>query len=211
MRPLVESPWRQRCWFFLAGMLFAMLCGILALHWMRIVPYTVFNEQPDYLKALKKLLGWLPWITVAMVFVLRLVKGPRIRAVSYLLGTATPIVVLGGWLILGDVVSDFMHRKAFDPEPWRSQMMVEHDEMWPPRLCMVDSLFASKILDGLSSAQVIELLGPPEEKGVPFGAVDCDIHYYLGPERGLFRIDSEWLFITFNKDGKVGRYWIYRD
>jgi hypothetical protein len=37
------------------------------------------------------------------------------------------------------------------------------------------------------------------------------MHYYLGPERGLFRIDSEWLFIDFDDQGVVERYSIYRD
>ena len=83
--------------------------------------------------------------------------------------------------------------------------------MWPPRLCMVDDLMSSGKLDGLTSQQVVELLGPPHDKSFPFGCTQCDIHYYLGPERGFIRIDSEWLFITFGKDGKVTRYWLYRD
>jgi outer membrane protein assembly factor BamE (lipoprotein component of BamABCDE complex) len=76
---------------------------------------------------------------------------------------------------------------------------------------MVDDLMSSGRLDGLSRDQVIALLGPPHLKDFPGEAWQCDIHYFLGPERGFFRIDSEWLFITFDKDEKVRRYWIYRD
>lgn len=59
--------------------------------------------------------------------------------------------------------------------------------------------------------QVVELLGMPVEENFPFGAEACDIPYPLGPERGVIRIDSEWLFITFGDDGTVSRYWLYRD
>ena len=83
--------------------------------------------------------------------------------------------------------------------------------MWPPRLCMVDDLLSSGRLDGLTRKQVVDLLGPPADQNFPAGAQSCDIHYYLGPERGFIRIDSEWLFITFGDDGKVNRYWLYRD
>ncbi len=51
----------------------------------------------------------------------------------------------------------------------------------------------------------------PVEENFPFGAEACDIPYPLGPERGVIRIDSEWLFITFGDDGTVSRYWLYRD
>jgi hypothetical protein len=89
--------------------------------------------------------------------------------------------------------------------------MIKHDTMWPPRLCMVDDLMVSGRLMGMSSNQVVELLGPPHDKSFPFGAVNCDIHYYLGPERGFIRIDSEWLFLKFGPDGKVNRQWLYTD
>lgn len=113
------------------------------------------------------------------------------------------------YFLFGDTISDFWHREKFDAELWRTSANINGE--WPPRLCMVDSLMKQKILDGLTKEKVIELLGEPASKGFPLGAIDCDIHYYLGPERGFMRIDSEWLFITFDTDGKVKRYWIYRD
>jgi hypothetical protein len=211
MKPIAQSPWKQRGLFFLVGALFAIVCGVIQYHWMDIVPYTAFDQQPDWLKGLKRVVGWLPWIAVAAVVVLRLVKGRGIRVVFYLLGTATPHVVLVGWLICGDSVENLWHSRRFDAELWRSQPRIECNNLWPPRLCMVDDLIASGRLKGLTSNQVVELLGPSHDKSFPFGAVGCDVHYYLGPERGLFRIDSEWLFVKFGKDGKVERYWLYRD
>ncbi len=51
----------------------------------------------------------------------------------------------------------------------------------------------------------------PGAEGLPFDASACDMHYYLGPERGFMRIDSEWLFIKLDSDGRVARQWLYRD
>lgn len=195
----------------MAGAAVAFLCGYVQLRWMDIVPYGAFDHQPDWLKSLKALVGWLPWVIVALVLVLRMMKGARIRAGSYLLGTLAVPVVLIGWLVFGDTVAEWMHRQSFDAAAWRNQESTEHDVMWPPRLCMVDDLMASGRLHGLTSNQVIELLGPPEPAGFPAGAAGSDIHYYLGPERGFFRIDSEWLFLKFGDDGKVSHQWLYRD
>lgn len=122
------------------------------------------------------------------------------------------LLAVFGWPFYGDVVVYYWHRKDFDAELWRSQKNISsEDTTWPPRLCMVDDLIKSGILDGLTKDRVIELLGSPLGKGFPLGARDCDIHYYLGLERGFLRIDSEWLFINFDEDDKVERYWIYRD
>ena len=52
---------------------------------------------------------------------------------------------------------------------------------------MVDSLVKSRRLDGLTRAQVILLLGKPPKTGY-FN--DWPLVYWLGYERGLFRLDS---------------------
>jgi hypothetical protein len=177
----------QRLLFFLGGLFFSVLCGAI-------------------------LSVWLPLVAVAVVLVLRILRGRHIRVGAYFLGTALPTVVLLGVFFFGDSVSDYQHRQSFNAELWRNQGQVEQEDiMWPPRLCMVDDLIASGTLDGLTQEEVVGLLGPPEDKSFPLGAVDCDLHYYLGPERGFIRIDSEWLFITFGEDGRVDRYWLYRD
>jgi hypothetical protein len=211
MRPLAESPWKQRGLYFLAGAVFAFICGFIQYKWMDVVPYTAFDQQPGWLKGLKRLVGWLPWIAFAIVLVFRFVKGRHVRAGFYFIGTSTPTVLLIGWLLFGVSVADLYHRQEFNAEVWQNQEKIEHDIMWPPRLCMVDHLMSSGQLDGLTSNHVIHLLGPPSDESFPYGAKSCDIHYYLGPERGFFRVDSEWLFITFGDDGKVDRYWLYRD
>lgn len=77
---------------------------------------------------------------------------------------------------------------------------------------MVDDLISSKRLDGLTSNEVLSLLGPPADKGFPYGATNCHVHWKLGPCRCfIMRIDSEWLFITFDQAGVVEKYWLYED
>ncbi|MHC4084142.1 MAG: hypothetical protein ACYSU3_01515 [Planctomycetota bacterium] len=118
-------------------------------------------------------------------------------------------VAIGRFLI-GDVAAYYWHRKDFNAELWRSQEEKVDNNMWPPRLCMVDDLIESGTLEGLRREEVINLLGTPHPKGFPGGAENCDIHYHLGPERGYLRVASEWLFIDFGEDDKVKRYWIGR-
>jgi len=69
---------------------------------------------------------------------------------------------------------------------------------------MVDDLLASGRLNGMTETQVFEFLGPPDGKRLGFS-------YYLGPERGFMRIDSETLIVEFSAKGTVSRARIYRD
>jgi hypothetical protein len=211
VKPLTESPWKQRFFFFIAGASFALICGFIHTIWMDIIPYTSYNQQPDILKRLREFVGWLPGIAIVVVFIFRLAKGRWVRVGAYFLGTVAPLVLLITWFCIGPSVSNLMHRQKFDAELWRNPDKIEQDIMWPPRLCMVDHLMSSGQLDGLTSDQVVQLLGHSHDKSFPFGAKSCDIHYYLGPDRGFWGMDSEWLFITFGKDGEVNRYWLYVD
>lgn len=108
------------------------------------------------------------------------------------------------WLICGNVIENFVHQHPFNTDLWKNQRRSEYNDAWPPRLCMVDDLLASGRLNGMTESQVIELLGPPDSKRL-------GLSYYLGPERGFIRIDSETLIVEFGADGKVVRPRIYRD
>ena len=104
MRPLADSPGKQRILFFLAGAGFAFVCGFIQYKWMDMVPYDAFDQQPGWVKGLQGLVGWLPWIAFLVVLVLRFVKGRRVRVVFYFLGTAIPTLLLIGWLFLSNSV-----------------------------------------------------------------------------------------------------------
>ena len=137
-------------------------------------------------------------------------KGCGSCLVASLIGSlllALPVL----WFIFGDLIADLAHRKKFDAVMWQRDDRGIQSPNWPPRLCMVDDLIRSDRLIDLTSNEVVNLLGPPHSKSFPAGAAQCDIHYYLGPERGFIRIDSEWLFLKLGPDGKVNRQWLYTD
>jgi len=67
------------------------------------------------------------------------------------------------------------------------------------------------ILPGNNKQEIENLLGPSLGTSY-FSSLNKDLIYYLGPERdGLFNIDSEWLLIWLDKDGKFERYMIAND
>src|SRR5207249_11294818 len=87
---------------------------------------------------------------------------------------------------------EYANRIPFDSASWQDEDQVYSDN--PVRLRMVDDLLKRYQLVGISKAKIDELLGPPT-KTEKFG--DYDYVYWLGPERGFIRIDSEWLGIKF--------------
>ena len=126
-------------------------------------------------------------------------------------GLAGYALLLSALLLLPARIEEWRHRQDFDARVWRSQVPSEHGPQWPPRLCMVDGLLASGRLNGTTSDQLVELLGPPTVRATAAGVTKPEISYYLGSERGNFGIDSETLCIRFGPDGKVERAWIHHD
>lgn len=63
------------------------------------------------------------------------------------------------------------------------------------RVNMVDDMLGKHDLIGRSKEQVIELLGNKTENA--YFKESNNLVYYMGDERGLISIDSEWLVITF--------------
>jgi hypothetical protein len=129
----------------------------------------------------------------------------RVAAIAVAAALASLPVLFVGWLLLGDRIDDWIHRRPFDASVWKNQRRSPHDSRWPPRLCMVDDLLSSGRLHGMTKTQVTELLGPPDSTGF-FG-----FSYYLGPERGFIGIDSETLIIGFDADEKLSVSQIHRD
>jgi hypothetical protein len=73
---------------------------------------------------------------------------------------------------------------------------------------MIDNLIESRILDGMTKAEALNLLGEADNPGY---FKDWDLVYWLGPERGPISIDSEWLVIRFNNEQKVSEYKVVED
>jgi len=113
------------------------------------------------------------------------------------------VVALGAIAVAYGFWTGYLPIRAFDAVAWRGVQRSDNET----RLQMVDSLIRSGKLHGLTRPQVLGLLGP-----------DCNCDYFddwdlvwLGPERGLVRIDSEWLVIRFGRDGRVSDFQLRRD
>lgn len=95
----------------------------------------------------------------------------------------------------------------FDSARWKARAL-DGDLQWPTRLRMIDDLLRRQRLVGADRATVERLLGPPDD--TPYFK-DWSMVYWLGPERGHIRIDSEWLVIRLDDKGVVSEAKIARD
>ncbi len=97
-------------------------------------------------------------------------------------------------------------RLPFEQAAWKANP--DSLEMDPVRLPMVDDLLAHHNFVGMSRAEIDDLLGAP----APTDKFrDWDLVYWLGPERGSIRIDSEWLVFKFDKENRVSAYRLVSD
>ena len=110
----------------------------------------------------------------------------RIKRQNY---TAFAIVVLlVAAILIGMLVGEI--RSGFTTKKW----MDNPEE----RTRIVDDMLEKHPLIGLSRENVEGLLGD--------GSDADTVYYYLGPERGLISIDSEWLVIEYKNDTAVDYY-----
>ena len=113
------------------------------------------------------------------------------------LGTASVAAGLMVWWV-------WFPGRAFDPVAWQDESQVQQGV----RLGMADRLIARRSLLGKTRAEVVELLGEPPTTEY---FADWDMVYWLGPERGFFGIDSEWLVLRFSEDQRIVDNQIVRD
>jgi hypothetical protein len=109
-------------------------------------------------------------------------------------------------LIGCDHVKEDVGREAFNSVQWKDTILAFSKN--PIRIKMVDDLFSKHNLKGLEKDSVVSLLGVPEETEK---FKDWDFVYWLGPERGFMGIDSEWLVVKFDDQGKVKEYRLVAD
>ena len=121
-------------------------------------------------------------------------------------GLAVVLLVAGAWYawLLHGLFSDpgrdarCAGRERFDAAVWRDTVLAFSAAA--PRGCMVDDLLAGRRLAGLPRAEVVALLGADARTGY---FREYDLVYWLGPERGPFSIDSEWLVLRLDQAGRV--------
>jgi hypothetical protein len=189
--------------FFLLGLVVSFFSLWAAVHWPNFGEWLLggfnFETQPRWFYITGQFVNWLPWIVAAVFVAARIWASRGIKPISYVAGAVTTYITAFAFLFAAPIVEDYSHRCPFDSRVWKASLA---DDPWqnPIRLRMVDDLIRHHRLIGLSRSNVLELLGQPPPTG-KFS--DWDLVYCLGPERGLFSIDSEWLVIRFDKNDKV--------
>ncbi|MCX6833683.1 MAG: hypothetical protein NTW07_00875, partial [candidate division Zixibacteria bacterium] len=114
---------------------------------------------------------------------------------------ATPISYVAAVFIAIAVVTHTPSQR-FSTEFWSANKQ--------RRTEVIDDLVDSRRLVGLTRTEVVELLGEPIADCQYFAASKSDMVYNLGLERGLYRIDDEWLLVWL-KDSVVVRYEVRTD
>lgn len=133
-----------------------------------------------------------------------------LRVLAWLAGAAVWAIASLSFIFWTHKGDGGYERSPFEREAWLHGTHEAQGEF--PRLGMADDLIAKETLRGMRKDAVLALLGEPEGRDVLWSEEDrFDLLYRLGPERGYFSVDSEWLGITFDKSGKVARYKLVRD
>lgn len=113
------------------------------------------------------------------------------------------IIIVGSILPLccGVILGINEYKANFTIEKWWNNQS--------SRVYMVDNLLKNYKFKEMTKDEITGLLGTPPETNY-FKDKD-NIVYYLGDERGLISIDSEWLIFDFDENGKVKSYEVRRD
>lgn len=85
----------------------------------------------------------------------------------------------------------------FEPSRWKAASKAERTRT-SVRQRMAESFLAEQQPVGKTREQIVALLGEPDD--TPYFRDRDNMVYYLGPEPGLFGIDSQWLVIRL-RDG----------
>lgn len=101
---------------------------------------------------------------------------------------------------------DRCRASGFDAAAWRDSARVHSAAA--VRGCMVDDLLERHALAAMDRRGVVRLLGEPDR--TPYFR-EYDMVYWLGPERGLLSLDSEWLAIRLDGAGRVVEHRIVTD
>jgi hypothetical protein len=210
---MTDSSWRRhpRAAFALLGAAVTALAGAAQFYWFEIANDLLglgvsYDTRPAWLRVAMTVIAWLPLIILGAVAVGRIRRGRVFRPLAYVAGALGVCALAMGELLLRPAVEDFWHRAAFDSAAWRQND--RPDTEWPARLTMADDLLERSLLRHAPRDSVERLLGPGDQTEY---FREWDLVYQLGPERGLIRIDSEWLVVSFAADGRVRDARIVRD
>ncbi len=120
------------------------------------------------------------------------------RRTGVLIVAVVVIAVLAGLAVV--LVAFRQDTMPFSPALWQAPSSSRYRERdITDRQKMVDDLMRHH-LPGKTRDQVMRMLGPQGDTSY-FRSLEYDLIYRLGPERGWFGIDSEWLLVWFGEDG----------
>jgi hypothetical protein len=137
---------------------------------------------------------------------------PKHRRLSVGVGIVGAVVAIGAFGLptlrraLLPLPTDRCHDSSFNPAAWRDSSLAYSAAA--VRGCMVDDLLARQPMRGRSRAEIVALLGEPRPTAY---FKNYDLVYWLGPERGLMSIDSEWLVMRLDSAGRVSQARIVTD
>jgi hypothetical protein len=103
------------------------------------------------------------------------------------------------------------HLRSFDRAGWQDAGSADYvaGDITPRQKMLGDVV--ESVLPGRSRAELEKILGPSLETAY-FRSSGRDLIYVLGPQRDSYlAIDSEWLLIWLDKDGRFRRYAIATD
>ena len=98
--------------------------------------------------------------------------------------------------LLWSPIRSYVNQTTFDTVQWKAAL----DRNDPVKQRMLSSLTTNHRLIGKTKNEIDQLLGKPPTTGY---FKEYDYVYWLGPERSLFGIDSEWLCLKFENDKVV--------
>lgn len=138
-------------------------------------------------------------------------KKPQIRTVliALLIGGLAALTlpyfrVVG--VVAYQVGREYLGRTSFNSASWQDSTHVFSQD--PVRIRMVDDLLKRHELGEMTRTEVVALLGEPDDTSY---FREWDMIYWLGPERGLGGIDSEWLVVRLDQDQRVVEYRVVTD
>lgn len=135
---------------------------------------------------------WLPWLMASWLIIKGFRSKQILQSVSFLGGVCIPYIAII-LLLFGRPALEPIFRVDFNSTKWKQAE--QKDESI--RIRMVDDLLSQHNLTGKSRSEIDSLLGTPEKTNY---FQDYDYVYWLGPQRGLIPIDSEWLVIKFKNN-----------
>jgi hypothetical protein len=156
--------------------------------------HIVLDEQPPWIRVVSAAVEYTPWLVGASLLVFAVARRRWVPLLAFAASQVFCIAILVGSILLPPVVRDYASRTPFDSARWKAENRRGAEGT---RVHMVDDLLSRHRLEGMPRARVEDLLGKPPES--PYFR-DYDYVYWLGPERGAFAIDSEWLVIRCKGD-----------